>query len=195
MVSGGDFTKANLRGADLRGAILTGACFWGADLSGADLRQANLRGADLRQANLRGADLDGAMLGGADLLDAELDPAATKTIEGAMLADMCALVERRPALAERVRVVLDAALMQPGASLRIRDRDTERTPPPGGALLIVTWAVDDQSYTDWYATPKAALQAMEALRDHERGHYVGEYAVDFTSPGCHHSGACVAARD
>ena len=72
VISGVDFSAANLFGA-----ILTRADLSGADLSNADLRVAKLRGADLgdarlTDANLGNADLSGADLGDADLYDANL---------------------------------------------------------------------------------------------------------------------------
>ena len=77
ILSGYDFSGANLCDADLKGAglskaKLSGANFSGADLSGsiltlADLSGVNLSGAKLRLANLYGASLYGSDLSGVNL--------------------------------------------------------------------------------------------------------------------------------
>lgn len=69
VLSGADFSGANLAAAKLPNTVLrfadfSGASLAGADLSGADLTQANLSGADVRDTDFSGADFDGAKLSG-----------------------------------------------------------------------------------------------------------------------------------
>ena len=76
-VHGGNFSKADLRGADLQGAHLEGTNFVRANLQGANLIGTRLRNADLAGAsapgtNLRRAFLQNTILSHAQLQDADL---------------------------------------------------------------------------------------------------------------------------
>lgn len=75
LLSGFDFSNANLTGSRLYGSDLGRAVLCNASLADADLRRANLSGANLEQANLTGADLTGANLNGSRLTKANLDNA------------------------------------------------------------------------------------------------------------------------
>lgn len=66
-LSGSRFPSANLTQADLSYATLNQANMANANLEGANLNNAELRETDLSQANLRGANLESAVLDGAKL--------------------------------------------------------------------------------------------------------------------------------
>ena len=72
LLTGSDFSNANLRSAYLSRAYLLGANFYKANLTGVDLTGAYLCGANLTGANLTNACLMGVDLTGADLTDADL---------------------------------------------------------------------------------------------------------------------------
>lgn len=67
--------------------------------------------------------------------------------------------------------------------------------PPGGALLHVSWAVSDHSYTMWYPTLEGAKAALLRLA-RENGCVPNKSGihVDLTSPGCHSSSATIERR-
>jgi hypothetical protein len=73
------------------------------------------------------------------------------------------------------------------------------TRPPGGFILKCSWAIEDQSYADWYPTEEAAIAALEALAKSERrvvtrreGYWP---SVDLTAPGCYPSRAWISTDD
>ena len=64
--------------------------------------------------------------------------------------------------------------------------------PPGGATLSVEFAVEDQSYEDWYPNTRAAKAALfELARQHGRVPTTDGLNVDLTEPGCKPSRAYV----
>jgi uncharacterized protein YjbI with pentapeptide repeats len=86
-LAGARLERASFEECDLCGAVLSRANLAGADLSrvkfaGADLRGADLRGANCASADLRGARLDRARFDGANLLGAKLDAGAEKKAKG-----------------------------------------------------------------------------------------------------------------
>jgi hypothetical protein len=84
-----------------------------------------------------------------------------------------------------------------GEPLEIYSRCVQHaSPPAGGYCLHVRWAVEDQSYVDWYPTLEAATAAIEALAksegrvvDYREGYLP---SVDLTVPGCHPSSAWIS---
>lgn len=64
--------------------------------------------------------------------------------------------------------------------------------PAGGALLEVSWAVANQSYTEWYPSVEAAKAALLKLaRSEGRAPAEDGMYVDLTASGCHSSSAWV----
>lgn len=67
-----------------------------------------------------------------------------------------------------------------------------RSTPRTGATLRVSWAIQDQSYEDWYPTVAAAKAALaEMARAEGRALSPNGWHLDLTAHGCHESGADV----
>lgn len=82
-----------------------------------------------------------------------------------------------------------------GEPLSIRSRGGDRDAPPGGALLEVSWATEDHSYVEWYATMEAAKAALLMLSRREgRAPEVDGLSVDLTARGCLPSSARIVGR-
>jgi hypothetical protein len=82
--------------------------------------------------------------------------------------------------------------------MRIWDRDVDLECPSGGAVLEVRWAVDDQSYDEWFSTVEAAnasLEAIAAAHGRRVDRSTRGYSVDLTASGCIPSSARVVPND